>query len=165
VNFGDARLPARFWDKVAPCPMSGCWLWTARLDDGYGRFLLDGRTRLAYNVTYEVETGDVAPAGFTLDHRCRVRSCVNPSHLRLATKSQNRSYSGTPCVNTSGYKGVYLRNDRGTWRAQIAYGGRQVIIGTFHSAVEAARAYDAAARVHHLDFALLNFPEESNGSR
>lgn len=29
-NWGDARLPQRFWDKVSPCPMSGCWIWTGR---------------------------------------------------------------------------------------------------------------------------------------
>ena len=25
--FLDPRLPQRFWDKVQPCPMTGCWLW------------------------------------------------------------------------------------------------------------------------------------------
>jgi hypothetical protein len=25
INFLDDRLPQRFWSKVQPCPMSGCW--------------------------------------------------------------------------------------------------------------------------------------------
>ncbi len=36
VEFGDARLPERFWQKVTPCPMTGCWLWTGSHVDGYG---------------------------------------------------------------------------------------------------------------------------------
>lgn len=27
VQFGDERLPERFWSKVQSCPMSGCRLW------------------------------------------------------------------------------------------------------------------------------------------
>lgn len=34
VNWGDPRLPERFWDKVSPCPMSGCWHWTGSLSKG-----------------------------------------------------------------------------------------------------------------------------------
>ncbi len=38
-HFLDARLPARFWSKVQPCPMTGCWIWTgAHLNSGYGSF-------------------------------------------------------------------------------------------------------------------------------
>lgn len=31
VDYGDSRLPDRFWDKVFPEPMSGCWLWGAHV--------------------------------------------------------------------------------------------------------------------------------------
>ena len=38
-NFGDPCLPDSFWQKVSPCPMSGCWLWIgATSDAGYGNF-------------------------------------------------------------------------------------------------------------------------------
>ena len=37
ANFGDERLPQRFWSKVSPCPMSGCWIWTGTTTQrGYG---------------------------------------------------------------------------------------------------------------------------------
>jgi hypothetical protein len=34
-SFLDPRLPLRFWDKVSPCPMSGCWLWTGHVGKQY----------------------------------------------------------------------------------------------------------------------------------
>jgi len=44
VVLGDARLPARFWQKVA-ASSSGCWLWTASLNNGYGVFAYTRRVR------------------------------------------------------------------------------------------------------------------------
>lgn len=39
MNWGDERLPHRFWDKTIPCPTSGCRLWLAATNErGYGRF-------------------------------------------------------------------------------------------------------------------------------
>lgn len=95
VNFGDPRLPGRFWDKVAPCPMSGCWLWTGVLSTtGYGQIGAhserDGkwRPRNAYRFAFEILVGAV-PVGLELDHLCRVRSCVNPGHMEPVTHAEN----------------------------------------------------------------------------
>jgi hypothetical protein len=35
MNFGDPRLPDRFWVKVIPEPNSGCWLWFAAIAGGW----------------------------------------------------------------------------------------------------------------------------------
>lgn len=43
---------------------------------------------LAHRAMYAREIGAV-PAGLTLDHRCRVRCCVNPAHLRPLTNREN----------------------------------------------------------------------------
>jgi hypothetical protein len=91
ANFGDLRLPERFWDKVAPCPISGCWLWTASTSQkGYGSFVVRTRHNVAaHRVTFEVLVGPI-PRGLEIDHRvCRVRCCVNPSHLEAVTHVEN----------------------------------------------------------------------------
>jgi hypothetical protein len=83
--------------KVEPEPNSGCWLWAASVNAaGYGQFSIpaqrDGiwknKTHRAHKYLYEQLVGPV-PAGLDLDHKCRVRSCVNPDHLEPVTRSEN----------------------------------------------------------------------------
>lgn len=96
MNFGDHRLPERFWNKCSPCPMTGCWLWLGNVNrDGYGKIRWGSRsdgTRAmpsAHQVSYEVALGKVPP-GMELDHRkCRTRSCCNPAHLEAVTHAEN----------------------------------------------------------------------------
>lgn len=87
-----------FWAKV---DKSGdCWLWTASINaSGYGSFGAGGKSRLAHRVAYEFVRGEI-PAGLTLDHLCRVRSCVNPDHLEPVTAREN---------TRRGFPGAYLK--------------------------------------------------------
>lgn len=68
----------------------GCWLWMAATNGGYGAY---GRTT-AHRASYEIYVGPI-PDGMQVDHLCRVRSCVNPSHLEPVTRIENvrRHYS------------------------------------------------------------------------
>lgn len=74
-----------------------CWLWTANKSyDGYGRFMLKGKVRFAHRVAYAAIIGEVG-SGKELDHLCRVRHCVNPSHLEAVTHAENvRRGDGNP---------------------------------------------------------------------
>lgn len=87
IKYGDERLSERFWNKVSPCPMSGCWLWTATLRGGYGRFFM-GHLRSAHRLSYEALVGAI-PEELEIDHLCRVRCCVNPLHLEGVTRTVN----------------------------------------------------------------------------
>lgn len=63
----------------------GCWLWTGAMQpSGYGTF----RGRAAHRITYELFVGPI-PENLTIDHLCRVRSCVNPAHLEPVTIAVN----------------------------------------------------------------------------
>src|SRR2546428_13034443 len=86
----NAGVLLRFWKYVEPEPMSGCWLWIGDRDrHGYGRLNWQG-PRAAYRLAFEHFVGD-GPSGLELDHRCRVRACVNPAHLEAVTHQGNQS--------------------------------------------------------------------------
>ncbi len=67
-------------------PFGGCWLWSGALDTTtrYGRF----RNRQAHRLSYAAFVAPV-PDDLVIDHKCRVRCCVNPAHLRVVTRQIN----------------------------------------------------------------------------
>lgn len=78
------------------------------------------------------------------------------TNLRPASQSQNvRNRPKTH--GRSAFKGVGWHRARGMWRAYISISGRAKHLGHFGSELDAALAYDAAAREYHGEFAALNF--------
>lgn len=66
-----------------------CWVWQrAKNWDGYGHMQHLGRLCRATRVYYERFVGPI-PEGLQLDHLCRNRACVRPSHLEPVTGTEN----------------------------------------------------------------------------
>lgn len=84
----------RFWryvEKVDTVP-DGCWIWTGYCDaKGYGQFKADPRKSSvkAHRFSVTLHGGNI-PRGFSVDHKCRNTSCVNPDHLEPVTDSENQ---------------------------------------------------------------------------
>ncbi|MGQ7776849.1 HNH endonuclease signature motif containing protein [Bacillus sp. WC2507] len=71
---------------------NGCWNWTAyRNEDGYGQFNVNGKTKRANRVAYQLHKGDI-PRGLEVCHTCEISPCVNPDHLILGTQKQNNQH-------------------------------------------------------------------------
>lgn len=100
----DPHIEQRMQDRI---DRSGaCWLWTGNTNDkGYGYITNNGKRVRVHRVAYVLEHG-LIPEGMQVDHSCRVRNCVNPIHLRLATNKQNMENIGNRQGSAVPYRGV-----------------------------------------------------------
>ena len=121
----DPRLPDRFWAKVHPVPLTGCWLWAGGNVRGYGHFFWAGKTRKTHRVTYEEFVGPI-PDGLHIDHLCRVPQCCNPDHLEAVTCRENllrgdtwqaRNARKTNCPAGHPYDAVHTYRRKGGGRS------------------------------------------------
>lgn len=131
----------------------GCIIWTGATNSkGYGYLWVDGRSVLAHRYAWERERGPI-PDTREVDHMCFERACVNPQHLRLATRAQNvqNRAGSTPGRKHDLPRGVY-RNGRG-YQARVAHDGQYHYLGTFGTVEEASAAAQTARRIHFGEFA------------
>lgn len=98
------------------------------------------------------------PKGLQTDHRNGNPLDNRRSNLRNASPTQNQMNRRKSVLNTSGFKGVSWFSRTEKWRTQIRVGGKQRFLGYFDSLIEAAEAYDVAAKELFGEFARTNFP-------
>lgn len=133
----------RFWSKIEKT--ESCWNWVGgELNHaGYGTMLIGGRAGkiwLSHRYSYFLAHGDIAP-GVEIDHRCLNRRCVNPEHLRAATKKQNmENRAGAQKNSKSGVRGVCWDPRRSKWRGVVKHNRVQTHVGHFETLAEAESA-------------------------
>lgn len=105
--------------RTEPLLWTGCLIWTGAANNkGYPQIAIEGRMVLAHRYAYERAHGPI-PEGVLVDHQYHCSPlCVEASHLRLATRSQNMmNRAGLASHNTSGYRGV--SRSRSGWLAKV----------------------------------------------
>jgi hypothetical protein len=84
-----------------------CLIWPlGKANYGYGEVLVDGQKRLAHRVVCELVHGKPPKGKNDAAHRCGNRLCVNPFHLRWASRAEN--------VEDMIAHGTALRGEKGT---------------------------------------------------
>lgn len=107
-----------------------------------------------------------SPDGRAIDHINRNGADNRKANLRFAAHAENmRNCAPLNIINKSSqYKGVSLNknsligNRIMKWKVRLRHDNKEMIIGHYRNEIEAAKAYDDAARLHHGEFAYLNFP-------
>jgi hypothetical protein len=98
-----------------------------------------------------------APADAQIDHINGNTLDNRRSNLRISTASTNQQNRHRVQGHIP-YKGVYRHTD-GRFIARIKVRNTQYWLGSFKTALEAARAYDRKARYYFGAFARVNFPQ------
>ena len=115
-----------------------------------------GKEKLVYMHQMVIQV----PNGMVSDHINHDGMDNRSANLRAASYSQNlcnrKKRSG---AMYSKYKGVHWHKNHRKWLARITFEKKTMHLGYFLDEIEAAKAYDNAARKYHAEFACLNFPD------
>jgi hypothetical protein len=83
------------------------------------------------------------------------------SNIRICTIAEN-AHNIHKTRGKSIFKGVSWHDKHKIWDVTITLDCTRIYIGTYKNELEAALAYDEAARKYHGVFASLNFPGQNN---
>lgn len=92
-------------------------------------------------------------------HKDHNRLNNTKSNIIECSHKDNLSHQSPQRIKKSSvYKGVSWNKGCKKWHSYIKHNGLRINLGLFDSEIEAAKAYDEAAKKHFKDFARLNFP-------
>jgi len=129
--------------------------WHAAGGSDYARATIGGKSVSMHRLIMN------PPPGMIVDHISGNRHDNRRSNLRICTPAENLR-NARKGRGTSRFKGVFWNAQRRKWGASIHRDGKNIWLGHFTDEVEAARAYDRAARELFGPFAYLNFPQWGN---
>jgi len=94
------RATAFFWSQVQIETAHECWLWRGyKNGTGYGYY---GKTKpkRVHRLAYLLLVGPI-PDGLTIDHLCKNRLCVNPSHMEVVSAGANTLRGNGPTAKNA----------------------------------------------------------------
>ncbi len=96
------------------------------------------------------------PADRVVDHRFGDTLDNRKQNLRIVTQAENMRNRRKRKNTSSRFIGVSFRKSRHIWDVNIRVNGRKLYLGSFNNEIDAAVAYNNAAKQHFGEFARLN---------
>lgn len=97
-----------------------------------------------------------APPNKRVDHKNRIKTDDKEQNLRLCTNTEN-AWNTVFSRGKSMHRGVAFHAQTGKWCARIRVGGGiRLWLGYYKTEIEAAIAWNRAAKKHHGEFATQN---------
>jgi hypothetical protein len=148
--FYDCETGVFTWNK-ARGPLKVGKLAGSRDAYGYWTIGIKGSYYKAHRLAWLYHYGEWPEKD--LDHINGIPDDNRICNLRKASRSENCRNQSKRVNNTSGYKGVsWCKRDK-KWSVQISNNGKRIRLGYFDSVIDAAEAYENAARELHGEFA------------
>ena len=156
-----------FWIARLPCAFSSerhCKTWNTRFagkeaftatSSGALHGSVNGNNILAHRIAWAIYYGEWPKC--QIDHINHDRQDNRICNLREATPSENGRNRRSRPNSSSQYLGVCFDAARNKWKAEITAMYKSKFLGRFDCEIEAAKAYDQAAKKIHGEFAFLNF--------
>jgi hypothetical protein len=127
------------------------WRLSSKKAHGYACTVMRRKTILLHRLVMQNALAASELKTPQIDHKNRNPLDNRRSNLRVSTQQQNTWNTGP--IRGRQYRGISQRSN-GKYRVDI----QDEYVGDFVTAEDAARAYDARARILYGEFACLNFP-------
>jgi hypothetical protein len=124
---------------------------------GYACAKVNSKHTKLHRFILQLEVGDKR----SVDHINGDKLDNRKSNLRICTHSQNTKNRSPNTNGKSTYKGVDYQKRTSTWRARIRVDYKHIYLGDYRTELEAALAYNKAAKEYHGDYAKLNEIKET----
>jgi hypothetical protein len=96
----------------------------------------------------------------TSEYKEKTVTRLKEAQNRPEVKAANSARSRAAGPRKGKYKGVFFHKSYDKWKAAVKVNNKSIKLGTFPTEEQAARAYDAAARLHFGKGCYLNFPTD-----
>jgi hypothetical protein len=143
----------RAYLDTADIPLVQGYRWYAR--KGKGTYYVSTRMRTSDGRVYSLDMHRVLMTptdGLVVDHISTDGLDNRRANLRLATVAQNNLNSRVRSDNVSGLKGAFFNRRKGNYYSRIKVDGRNIWLGNFTTAEDAAEAYAKASVMYHGEF-------------
>jgi hypothetical protein len=130
-------------NRIKPWSVAGSTRFEKEHGLEYTKIRISGKTYLAHRLAIVYMLGDEVITGLIVDHKDGVGTNNAWANLRISTTKLNAENRRKSRTNSSGFTGVCWNKTHNHWVSRIKHHGKQIYLGSFKTAQDAASAYES----------------------